>query len=681
MTQGNGLDAVRAGGDDVDRGLDLLLQEADIGAGVLRELVQAGQAHGALAPARQLHVNRLDLGKAFAADRRTGQLPVGCFIAHTDFHRLQAIKHIQLGQADAGYAVDLNGMAQRYRVEPATAAGTTGGGADLVALDRQVFTHAVKQLGGERAGTHPGGVGLGNTQNVVQVQGAETRAGSGTAGGGVGRGHVRVGTQVDIQQGALGALEQDVLTTLAEIVQDIGDIGCHGADFFRHLFQLGQRLVDVFGLFLEIVRQHKVVVVHDFTQLGLELRQVEEVRHPQTPAGDLVLIGGTDTPAGGTNLVVAPGFFTGLVDAHMSPQDDRAGQADFQAVANPDAVFLEPAYFPEQCLRRQNHSITDQALDIFAQDTGGDQVQSGFPAVDYQGMARIVPPLKPHNGRDLIGQQINDLALALITPLGAQHNYIFTHDSLSHQAARRRIPGKFTRKFQKAAGCGSTQCFQNPLAVALDQLPVTAPGGRIGGYVIGQRPNNRVGGAQIDNGLLQRSIRLSRSPDSTGALGQAVTQSHQGPDIQAEPGGRTATAKVAADGIVAPALGNRVAMAGYISRKNQAGVVVITTKLTKIEAKAHFRVIPLQCLSYPGQLAKGVIQCSRGPGQDLPGFVERLGATTHPGQPAQQSAGAAVFAVAQQPFELGHGFAPHGVEYGFFGRFVKTRGRDQAFVD
>jgi hypothetical protein len=46
-------------------------------------------------------------------------------------------------------------------------------------------------------------------------------------------------------------------------------------------------------------------------------------------------------------------------------------------------------------------------------------------------MAGIVAALKAHHRRNLIGQQVNNLAFSFITPLGAQHYNVFTHDSLS----------------------------------------------------------------------------------------------------------------------------------------------------------------------------------------------------------------------------------------------------------
>jgi hypothetical protein len=42
-------------------------------------------------------------------------------------------------------------------------------------------------------------------------------------------------------------------------------------------------------------------------------------------------------------------------------------------------------------------------------------------------MTGIVATLKARNSGRPVCQQVNDLALALVTPLGADDNYVFTH--------------------------------------------------------------------------------------------------------------------------------------------------------------------------------------------------------------------------------------------------------------
>ena len=74
-----------------------------------------------------------------------------------------------------------------------------------------------------------------------------------------------------------------------------------------------------------------------------------------------------------------------------------------------------------------NDTVADDALDTLAQNTGRDQVQYRLLAIDNQCMPGIVTALKAHHAGHLFGQQIDDLALAFVTPLGADDDYIFSH--------------------------------------------------------------------------------------------------------------------------------------------------------------------------------------------------------------------------------------------------------------
>ena len=53
------------------------------------------------------------------------------------------------------------------------------------------------------------------------------------------------------------------------------------------------------------------------------------------------------------------------------------------------------------------------------QNSGRDEVQDGFFTIDDDRMAGIVPALKTYDGVDAIGQHVDDLAFAFVTPLSA----------------------------------------------------------------------------------------------------------------------------------------------------------------------------------------------------------------------------------------------------------------------
>jgi hypothetical protein len=70
----------------------------------------------------------------------------------------------------------------------------------------------------------------------------------------------------------------------------------------------------------------------------------------------------------------------------------------------------------------QHDAVTDEAQRVGAQDARGNQVQHGLLAVDHQRVAGVVPALEAHDGADFLGQQVDDLALAFIAPLGPEND-------------------------------------------------------------------------------------------------------------------------------------------------------------------------------------------------------------------------------------------------------------------
>ncbi|KAI1694499.1 hypothetical protein Ddc_22071 [Ditylenchus destructor] len=87
--------------------------------------------------------------------------------------------------------------------------------------------------------------------------------------------------------------------------------------------------------------------------------------------------------------------------------------------------------FRQQVGRVQHHAVADVAGHAVAHDARGDQVQRGLHAVDDQRVARVVAALETHHTLGVIGQPVNDLALALVTPLSADHDHVWRPRAIS----------------------------------------------------------------------------------------------------------------------------------------------------------------------------------------------------------------------------------------------------------
>ena len=106
----------------------------------------------------------------------------------------------------------------------------------------------------------------------------------------------------------------------------------------------------------------------------------------------------------------------------MVRHDQRGGRGDLQARTHFHAGRFQFVDFLDQRGRRQHHAVADQAQRVGAQDAGRDQVQDGLLAPDDQRVAGIVAALETDDGTDFLGEQIDDLALAFIAPLGAEND-------------------------------------------------------------------------------------------------------------------------------------------------------------------------------------------------------------------------------------------------------------------
>jgi hypothetical protein len=191
----------------------------------------------------------------------------------------------------------------------------------------------------------------------------------------------------------------------------------------RHLLKIDR-------LRAQIVLQRKVVIVQHFTQLLGKTLGTQQVLQAQAAARHLVFVGWTDAAPGGADFLRALGCLAGDVKCLMVGQDQRAGFRDAQARIGIDSSGLELVEFLDQRVGREHHAVADIARDAFAQDARGHQVQDGLFAADDQRMPGVMPTLVAHHGLGVVGQPVDDLALALVAPLGTDNHDVLCHFSL-----------------------------------------------------------------------------------------------------------------------------------------------------------------------------------------------------------------------------------------------------------
>ncbi len=111
-----------------------------------------------------------------------------------------------------------------------------------------------------------------------------------------------------------------------------------------------------------------------------------------------------------------------------------------------DAGARELVDLREQRLRIHDDAVADDAGDAGMQDARRNQPQHELRAVDVDGVPGVVSALVARDDVETRREQVDDLALAFIAPLGAEHSEIHSrmHDSTStgRRATRRGDAGR-----------------------------------------------------------------------------------------------------------------------------------------------------------------------------------------------------------------------------------------------
>ncbi len=206
------------------------------------------------------------------------------------------------------------------------------------------------------------------------------------------------------------------------------DIGDERRDFLGMRQLLIESLLKIHRRQAEIVLQDEVVKIEHLTELGGEAVTLEQIRHTHRSTGHLVLVRRTDAAPGGADGVRSARSLACAIQLHMRGQNQRTVGRDPQPLEHRDALADQRRALDEQCIERQHDAVADETAHLLAQDARGNQGKYGLAAADDESVAGVVSALKARDGGDALGQQIDDLALALIAPLRADDD-----DELAHR--------------------------------------------------------------------------------------------------------------------------------------------------------------------------------------------------------------------------------------------------------
>ena len=229
---------------------------------------------------------------------------------------------------------------------------------------------------------------------------------------------------VDVEQRALRALEQNALAFAAlEIEQP------------PHRFRIGQQLRRQRGELLQYslaadffqieAAAQRVVVRQQPLDLVRQRIEIGEVHQPNRAAADLVLIGRADAAPRGPDRRDGVGGLPERIEFAMQRQNQRDVFGNAQIVrADGDALPLKSCDFVEERLRIDHDAVADHRQLRGPQHARRQQCELVGFAVDHKGMAGIMTALEARNDVGLLRQPVDDLALSLVAPLGADDDNI-----------------------------------------------------------------------------------------------------------------------------------------------------------------------------------------------------------------------------------------------------------------
>ena len=143
-------------------------------------------------------------------------------------------------------------------------------------------------------------------------------------------------------------------------------------------------------------------------------------RRPRRPS--FVFVCRTDAARGRADLHSSGRVFGGQFDHSVIGKDYLRAIADEQVSIDFYAGISEACNFFEERDGVQHHAIADHAAAILAQHTAWDQLQDETLSVNDDGMTGVVAAgVTCHDGKSF-REHVDDLALAFISPLGADYD-------------------------------------------------------------------------------------------------------------------------------------------------------------------------------------------------------------------------------------------------------------------
>ena len=150
-------------------------------------------------------------------------------------------------------------------------------------------------------------------------------------------------------------------------------------------------------------------------------RRVRQVADADAAPRDLVLVRRPDAARRRADAALAAPRLAQQIELAVVRQNEMRLVADEQPVADVDAGLRQLVDLGKERLRIDDDAVADDAGDAGMQDAGRQQAQNELAPVRVDGVPGVVAALISGDDREIRRQQIDDLALAFVSPLRSKY--------------------------------------------------------------------------------------------------------------------------------------------------------------------------------------------------------------------------------------------------------------------
>ena len=226
---------------------------------------------------------------------------------------------------------------------------------------------------------------------------------------------------VEIEHGALGALEKDALVLAQGVPQQEAGVFDIGAQRLGRLDVALALLVKVADVLVVGLGHHLGLGPHHAHDPFPEALGIDDVLHAHALPRRFVGVGRPDAPARGTDLALAQPRLLHVVQHDVVGHDEMRFARHLEVPGRHFAA-LEIVDLRPQHRRVDDDAVADDRDDVGVEHTGRHEVKSELTPEILDCVAGVVAALIPDHHIGLLAQQIGDFPFAFVAPLGAYYD-------------------------------------------------------------------------------------------------------------------------------------------------------------------------------------------------------------------------------------------------------------------